>query len=47
VLELRNVMHLATDVRGVVGDGATSLQLVASLHPSAASAAARPRWRSS
>ena len=36
VLELRNVMHLATDVRGVVGDGATSLQLVASLHPSAA-----------
>jgi menaquinone-specific isochorismate synthase len=36
VLELRNVMHLATDVRGVVGDGATSLQIVASLHPSAA-----------
>ena len=36
VLELRNVMHLATDVRGVVGDGATSLQVVASLHPSAA-----------
>jgi menaquinone-specific isochorismate synthase len=36
VLELRNVMHLATDVRGVVGDGATSLQLIASLHPSAA-----------
>jgi menaquinone-specific isochorismate synthase len=36
VLELRNVMHLATDVRGVVADGATSLQLVASLHPSAA-----------
>jgi menaquinone-specific isochorismate synthase len=36
VLELRNVMHLATDVRGVVSDGATSLQLVASLHPSAA-----------
>lgn len=36
VLELRNVMHLATDVRGVVADSATSLQLVASLHPSAA-----------
>jgi menaquinone-specific isochorismate synthase len=36
VLELRNVMHLATDVRGRVADGATSLQLVASLHPSAA-----------
>lgn len=36
VLELRNVMHLATDVRGVVADGATGLQLLASLHPSAA-----------
>ncbi len=36
VLELPNVMHLATDVRGVVGDGADSLDLVASLHPSAA-----------
>ena len=36
VLELRNVMHLATDVRGTVADGSTSLQLVASLHPSAA-----------
>jgi menaquinone-specific isochorismate synthase len=36
VLELRNVMHLATDVCGVVTDGATSLQLLASLHPSAA-----------
>lgn len=36
VLELRNVMHLATDVRGIVVDGATSLQLLASLHPSAA-----------
>ena len=36
VLELRNVMHLATDIRGTVADGATSLQLVASLHPSAA-----------
>ena len=36
VLELRNVMHLATDVRGVVADGSTSLQLVSALHPSAA-----------
>ena len=36
VLELRNVMHLATDVRGVVTDGASVLQLLASLHPSAA-----------
>lgn len=36
VLELPNVMHLATDVTGVVTDGATSLGLVASLHPSAA-----------
>ncbi len=36
VLELPNVLHLATDVRGVVSDGSTSLGLVASLHPSAA-----------
>ncbi|TAL21883.1 MAG: isochorismate synthase [Frankiales bacterium] len=36
VLELRNVMHLATDVRGTVTDASTSLQLLASLHPSAA-----------
>lgn len=36
VLELPNVMHLASDVRGTVTDGATSLELVASLHPSAA-----------
>lgn len=36
VLELPNVMHLASDVRGVVTDGSTSLGLVASLHPSAA-----------
>ena len=36
VLELPNVMHLATDVRGVVTDGSTSLALVESLHPSAA-----------
>jgi menaquinone-specific isochorismate synthase len=36
VLHLANVMHLATDVRATVADGATSLSLVASLHPSAA-----------
>ena len=36
VLHLANVMHLATDVRASVADGATSLSLVASLHPSAA-----------
>lgn len=38
VLHLPNVMHLASDVAGVVHDAETvsSLQLVASLHPSAA-----------
>jgi len=36
VLHLANVMHLASDVRATVADGATSLSLVASLHPSAA-----------
>lgn len=36
VLELPNVMHLATDLTGLVTDGATSLGLLASLHPSAA-----------
>ncbi len=36
VLALPNVMHLASDVTGNVVDGATSLELVASLHPSAA-----------
>ncbi len=36
VLELPNVMHLATDVTGTVVDGATSLGLIASLHPPAA-----------
>ena len=38
VLHLPNVMHLATDVAGVVHDSATvsSLKLAASLHPSAA-----------
>jgi menaquinone-specific isochorismate synthase len=36
VLHLPNVMHLATDVTGVVHDGATLLDLAAALHPSAA-----------
>lgn len=36
VLHLSNVMHLATDVAGVVTDHSTSLALAASLHPSAA-----------
>jgi len=36
VLHLANVMHLATDVCASVADGTTSLDLVASLHPSAA-----------
>ena len=36
VLDLANVMHLASDVTGTVVDGSTSLDLLASLHPSAA-----------
>lgn len=36
VLHLSNVMHLATDVAGVLVDDASSLTLAASLHPSAA-----------
>ncbi len=36
VLHLPNVMHLATDVAGVLADGAGSLTLAAALHPSAA-----------
>lgn len=36
VLHLPNVMHLATDVAGVVQDTHTSLDLAAALHPSAA-----------
>jgi menaquinone-specific isochorismate synthase len=36
VLHLPNVMHLATDVAGVLADGATSLRLAAALHPTAA-----------
>lgn len=36
VLHLPNVMHLASDVTGVLHEQATSLQLAAALHPSAA-----------
>lgn len=36
VLHLPNVMHLATDVTGVLVDGASSLVLAEALHPSAA-----------
>jgi menaquinone-specific isochorismate synthase len=36
VLHLPNVMHLATDVTGVIKDDASALTLAASLHPSAA-----------
>jgi len=36
VLELPNVLHLATDVTGVAAPGTTSLELTAALHPSAA-----------
>ena len=36
VLDLPNVLHLATDVTGVANSGASSLALAAALHPSAA-----------
>ncbi len=36
VLHLANVMHLATDVAGVLADETSSISLAASLHPSAA-----------
>ena len=36
VIHLRNVMHLSTDVTGVLSDATTSLDLVDALHPSAA-----------
>jgi menaquinone-specific isochorismate synthase len=36
VLHLANVMHLATDVTGVLADDTTALELAADLHPSAA-----------
>ena len=36
VLELPNLFHLATDVAGTLGDGASSLDLVGVMHPTAA-----------
>ena len=49
VLHLPNVMHLATDVAGVIHDAgdpsATSLDLAASLHPSAAVGGTPTDWR--
>jgi menaquinone-specific isochorismate synthase len=36
VLHLANVMHLATDVAGVLGSRASALELAAALHPTAA-----------
>ena len=36
VLHLANVMHLATDIAGVLTDDSTSLALTAALHPTAA-----------
>ncbi len=36
MLHLANVMHLATDVTGVLADGVSSLALAQALHPSAA-----------
>ena len=36
VLKLANVQHLATDVTGLLADGASVLSLAASLHPTAA-----------
>ncbi len=36
VIHLPNVMHLASDVTGVLKDATSSLELVAALHPSAA-----------
>src|SRR5699024_4700922 len=36
VLHLPNVMHLATDVTGVISEPAAALDLLSALHPSAA-----------
>ncbi|WP_193596837.1 isochorismate synthase MenF [Microbacterium sp. YJN-G] len=36
ILELPNLFHLATDVEGELGDGASSLDLVGAMHPTAA-----------
>jgi menaquinone-specific isochorismate synthase len=35
-LKLPNLWHLATDIRGTLADGSTSLDLVSALHPTAA-----------
>jgi menaquinone-specific isochorismate synthase len=35
-LKLPNLWHLASDVEGTLGDGSTALDLVASMHPTAA-----------
>ncbi|WP_416351959.1 MULTISPECIES: isochorismate synthase [Subtercola] len=35
-LKLPNLWHLASDIEGTLGDGSTSLNLIASLHPTAA-----------
>lgn len=35
-LKLPNLWHLATDIEGTLGDGSTSLDLIAALHPTAA-----------
>lgn len=39
-LKLPNLWHLATDIDGVLSDGASSLDLIAALHPTAAVAGA-------
>ncbi|QPZ38833.1 isochorismate synthase [Paramicrobacterium chengjingii] len=39
-LKLPNLWHLATDIEGVLSDGASSLDLIAALHPTAAVAGA-------
>lgn len=44
VLHLPNVMHLATDVAGVLSDSSSSLALAAALHPSAA-VCGTPTWK--
>ena len=45
VLHLPNVMHLATDIAGVVADGSSSLELAAALHPVGRGLRhARPPW---
>lgn len=44
VLHLPNVMHLATDVAGVLSSASTSLSLAEALHPRRPSAARPARW---